>query len=635
MLGNHPIVAKNVDGVARIISVGRLSKPKDSEAATQQSLDAIRRENERLLKSFHSGPTAIRYLAEQISGMVAERATMTELWELVASGEWDVIIAEDLSRVFRNPVFQLKFLQDCVDAGIRAICFADNIDTADEGWETAALIAAVRHGLAIPDTRRRIKRTATDSFKRGGMVLRTKAFYSKVSREDAAAGTFGPKGLRIRKLTDLTWAVDEIRRRLHAGESPRFIIAWLIAEGVPCGEYVKSGRWSLKNLRELLQDPILHGTRTFRDVVHKQIFKTGNYQRDKNATPDSEYVPELAFMTRDEQEAMLATVGWSIDWGGVKPAERPHPRKGISRYESHWPAQSTTCSVCGDKMFAYGMYLRCRNSFAHLGGSCWNHCQAPIAPLRAALVNWLVAQCDASPAFREVLLDAAKRQLQQQRSSRAFQRDALGAKAKDLEGQERNLRRSIRIAEEIAEEDLKALVADLVAVTSELREVRHNAEHADAPATSLADIGDDEILPHLAAVLVHLLGTSFGMAEVMRRFVPQCMIVPVQSLDPGQVYPRAKLLVRGDVGDYDQLEELVVDLFEPPVYIRLMPEVLKLRAATPRPTLKQLGALLGTSYMSIKRSIGYAKLMEELGANEPFRELREKPLNAPRWRDAS
>lgn len=357
MLCSHPIVSKNNDGVARIISVGRLSKPKNTEAETQQSLDAIRRENERLLKTIYSGESIVRYLGEQISGMQPERDTMTELWELVDSGLWDLIIAEDLSRAFRNPALQLKFVQDCFDQGIRVICFADNLDTADENWETAALIAAVRHGLSIPDTRRRIRRTATGSFANGGMVIKIKAFYAKVSREDAASGKYGPKGLRIRKRTELNWAMIEIRRRLHAGESPRFIIAWLNSEGVPVGDYVKSGRWTKKVFRELLQDPILHGNRTFRDVLHRQIFRTAKYRRSKNETPDIEYVPELAFMTREEQEAMLAIVGWSIDWGGVKPTQRSNPRKGISRYESYWPAQSAHCCACGAKMYSNGKFL--------------------------------------------------------------------------------------------------------------------------------------------------------------------------------------------------------------------------------------------------------------------------------------
>ena len=338
MLASLPIQPKHADGVLRIISIGRLSQPKETADATQQSLEAIRCENERLLKSIYSGPTIVRYQAEQISGMIADRQTMTEIWELVETGEWDLIIAEDLSRVFRNPRFQLAFLQDALDKQIRVICFADNLDTADDNWETAALIAPVRHGLSIPDGRRRIKRTATASFKSGGMVVKHKAFYARVSKEDAAAGKYGSKGLRIRKLAEFAWVVDEIRRRLHAGDSPRSIVTWLNRERIPCGPYVVGGRWTKRVLRQLLEDPILHGVRTFRDVVHKQIYGSGKFRREKNPTPDTDIVPELAFMTLAEQEAMLATVGWAIDWGGVQPPQRSNGRKGVSRYESYWPA---------------------------------------------------------------------------------------------------------------------------------------------------------------------------------------------------------------------------------------------------------------------------------------------------------
>ncbi len=112
----NPIIPKNPDHVVRIISIGRLSKPKETEAETQQSLEAIRNENERMLSCIYSGPKFIRYLAEQISGMLAQRLSMDELWRLVETGEWDLIIAEDLSRIFCNPRWQLAFVQDCVDA---------------------------------------------------------------------------------------------------------------------------------------------------------------------------------------------------------------------------------------------------------------------------------------------------------------------------------------------------------------------------------------------------------------------------------------------------------------------------------------------------------------------------------------
>ena len=202
MFASVPINPKNSDGILRIISIGRLSKPKDSEDATQLSLEAIRSENARLLATIYKGPTSIAYLAEQISGLIPERETMNQLWQLVETGEWDLIVAEDLSRVFRNPRWQWAFVQDCVDARIRVIIFADSIDTASENWETNVAVATLRHGLTIPDTRRRIKRTATESFKNGGMVGKIKAFYAKLTREEAASGIYGPKDLRMRKLSE-------------------------------------------------------------------------------------------------------------------------------------------------------------------------------------------------------------------------------------------------------------------------------------------------------------------------------------------------------------------------------------------------------------------------------------------------
>jgi hypothetical protein len=66
-----------------------------------------------------------------------------------------------------------------------------------------------------------------------------------------------------------------------------------------------------------------------------------------------------------------------------------------------------------------------------------------------------------------------------------------------------------------------------------------------------------------AGLKKHLLDTPLDVAEMIRGFVARCAIVPVQSLDTGQMYPRAKLPVRGSMEDYDDVTELVVDLFEP------------------------------------------------------------------------
>ncbi|MEX0610818.1 MAG: hypothetical protein WD229_01750, partial [Pirellulales bacterium] len=491
-----------------------------------------------------------------------------------------------ISRIFRNPKLQWEFVQKCVDVGVRVICFADNLDTADDNWFFTLTVATVRHGLTIEDTRRRIKRKSTTAFEQGGEVGKTRFGYAKVSREDAAAGKYGPKGLRIRRLDEWNWVYLDIKRRFPEKEKPLEVVEWLNSAGIPPGPYVTSQRWTVKLLQQNLQCPLLHGTRQFRRERSVLVFGTGRFRREANAEPATQYVPELAHMTREEQEEMLAAVGWRIDWGGVKPPPaEPHPRKGISRYQSYWPAQSATCSVSGDKMYAVGKFLRCSNSFRRRAGTCWNHVLVPIAPLRAFIVAWLVKFARTSAAFRSVLLPVIQEQLRGQDQRRQSERSLKSMKVRELETQERNLRRSIKLSEELSDEELKSLVADLTAVTAQLKEARQDAQ-VDESAEPFFDLSDVAIMANLEQVLTHLVDTSFAMAALLRRFVPKCGIVPVQALDTGQVQPRAKLSVRGCMENCEQLDELVVDLFEPPVHIRLMPDAVRLRNQEPRPTLK-------------------------------------------------
>jgi hypothetical protein len=247
-------------------------------------------------------------------------------------------------------------------------------------------------------------------------------------------------------------------------------------------------------------------------------------------------------------------------------------------------------------------------------------------------VEWLVERCEASEAFRAELLQAAKQSLGRQRSRGKSDRGVLDAKVKDLETQESNLRTAIRLVKDMSKEDIEDLVADRAAVRKQLKEARTQRASLDSTDEVFRDYSDDDILEHLEEVLMHLLATSFEMAEVVRGFVPRCVIAPVQALDTGQVHARAKLMVRGHLEDYERLDELVVDLFEPPLHVRIMAEAVKLREQTPRPTLEQIGAALNVSYMTVKRAFAYERLMQTLDTQELYRELTDKPEKASRWR---
>ena len=297
-----PLCPKNPSGPLRGIAIGRLSRPKETEDETEATLESSRRYVNEYLTSIYKGPLDILFLDEQISGMVTGRDTILRALELIESGEWDFVIVEDLSRVYRNPRWQYAFVQDCVDAGMRFIGIADGLDTADEDWEVMLGTAALRHGLHIPDTRRRQKRKAKYSFHRGGMVQKVKFGYRKLTREEADSGLHGPKDLRIVKLPERTPMFDEIRRQMIETRDPVSVVKWLREQRIPTGRYVRSGRWTMRLFKELVCDPILHGTRLFGRMKSRPIYKTGKSKRERNADPERECVPALAHMTQEQQD---------------------------------------------------------------------------------------------------------------------------------------------------------------------------------------------------------------------------------------------------------------------------------------------------------------------------------------------
>ncbi len=323
---NVPLIPRDPNGKLVVVVIGRIS----TSGQDIENIDASYRVVKAYLADIYDGEMDIRFLGERASGMLTDRSTIREAEDLVNRGIVDLVISEDLSRIYRNPRHQYNFVQDAVDAGTRVICIGDNLDTADENWEVSMGTAALRHGLFIPDTRRRIRRTATDSFHKGGQVTKVRYGYRKLTKEEAASGEFGPEGLRMAKVGECTPVIHEMRRRLMKDRMVAPVVDWLNDEGISPGSYVKKGRWSKSGLKELMRDPILSGTRMFRDTLYSPIFKTGKHLRSKNPQPEFEQCPELAHMTLEEQKSMLDAMGWTFNKG--EPVDAPrHPRAGIPR----------------------------------------------------------------------------------------------------------------------------------------------------------------------------------------------------------------------------------------------------------------------------------------------------------------
>ncbi|MCC7423928.1 MAG: recombinase family protein [Planctomycetaceae bacterium] len=613
-----PLSPKDPAGPLKVLVIGRISTVHQHI----ENIDASYRYVETYLRQHYAGPLDLRHLGEQASGMLTDRATVREAEDLIATGLWDLVIAEDLSRIFRNPRHQFRFVQDAVDAETRVICIADNLDSADENWEIMMGAAALRHGTAIPDIRRRVRRTATHSFHGGGMVLKIRFGYRKLSIEEARSGLFGPTGLRIARRTECTPILRQMKDRVLAGQHYEAVADWLRQDGIEVPPYARM--WTARLVKGLLADPILSGTRLFRRMLHRPLFRTGKHRRIPNPEPEKTQHPELAHFTPEEHTALRSVMDQRADETRRRTASST-VRQGRSRSRTRWPGQQVRCGACGGLMHSFGKHLQCARARDKGSGRCWNHVQVDIEEMRERLFGWLTTLAERHTELRTALMSVVAAETDRVHSE--ARRDALVREVQVLEGQ------ANRLTEAVARGgDLTPLIARLTTVTGDLDKVRQQLQEMDA--VRAPNLSGDE---SLAARLLEISRTSLEFADQMRQLMPDIRIQPVQALDTPLVRPRAVIGRLGFLEERSNSEDgeeptRTVDLFSPPRHIALLESCIRWKQDHPRLNFQKIGERLGVSSMTVKRAFDYARRMNAAHLSDPYRVLMEKPPQASRWK---
>lgn len=594
------------------------------------------------LRRVHQGPVRITRLGEQISGMVVDRETLRQAEDLVAAGQVDLILTEDIGRVFRNPRHMYAFVQDCVDAEVRLIAVADNIDTADDNWETALSIAAVRHGFAVPDASRRTRRSAVFSFRKGGNVQKIKFGFRKLSREESLSGEFVPVGLRIAKIEKLTDTIKQICAKVKDIENFRSyddIADWLNESGVAPGPYSRNGKWTGTLVATLVQDDALAGFRAFKKVSHVRIFSTGKYKRQRNAVPEKIHYPVLAHLTVAEFEDVQQAVRERAKYLNHKRG-REHPRYGVPRHKAIFPAQHMQCCACEQNYYpcARGSF-KCQRSFKHRENRCWNHVQVDVQLARCLVIPWVLDRLSEFPNFRNTAIDVAWEEITRLQSKGHESVSVLDKQIAALEREQAPLAMAIRKGG-----DLDILVTSITEVTQELTKSSLKRENARKSwGTTTMYPTRDDVAACLTDAVMYLAGASFKLADWLRSILTRFEIVPVQAIDSGLVRPRAYLTLAVTAPDESgnactKEIEGKIDLFEPPIHIRFLTACVEARKLAPgqkRPlSYDKIARQLGINRMTVKRALALAGQMALEGLTEPYRELREPPLHASRWRIA-
>lgn len=615
MYDKTPLVPKSDSGVVQAVLTGRVSTTHQDI----ESINASHAEDEKELRQLWSGPIEIHRFGERGSGWKLNRQSIKAVEELIKTGRIDVLIMRDLGRAYRNPEFQFRIAHLCKDHGTRLICPRDGLDTAHPQWEIYLQTAVLRHGMTVPETRNRVRTKATHDFHRGGMVQKVLPGYRKRTRGEAQSSN----GVLMEKLEEFAPIVHEMRTRVHEGQSAEKIARWLKAKGVAPGPYATSGEWTGKLVLQFLRNPILYGRRRFRTFQYEIVYATGEHRRVWNPNPEVEDVPELAFFSKAEFEAMNEI----LDNAKLVNGKRPPGRKNVARKESHFPGQHLICSICGDQLYWCGRDLKCQNAFSGRPQSCWCRLQVEGALLRQKLLPLLLKEIEKRPALNAALIDSAWAAFQRTLMERNSEQLSLEAQIKTLAAEVSKATSLLLRAP-----DSESLFARHQIAEAKLRGVRNELKRVMTRAgTEVMYRSREDVAANVQAAVLELAESSYEFAAVLRKAFPDLKLVPVVAVGTSQVRPRVRLRLPPDPDNQCDAVDLVVDAFEYSIPVRFAARCAQLKADNPSWTLTQLGNALGISKKSAHDTLRYSEVLKAAGVVDPFLEITERPPDASRW----
>jgi DNA invertase Pin-like site-specific DNA recombinase len=195
----------------------------------------------------------------EISGERLRRPGIDQVWAGIDVRQWDVIIAEESSRLYRSMTFAGQFFNAAFDAGIRILCPTDMIDTADEDWPERLTMSQSQHSRANYFNRSRINRALTGLWERGAAIGLLRPGYRRRPSRPATATTpaEGPFFDEIDE--DQAPIIREIYERVARGEPPWAVGDWLTSVGFRKAPNSQKAEWSAANVIALVRRPDYRG----------------------------------------------------------------------------------------------------------------------------------------------------------------------------------------------------------------------------------------------------------------------------------------------------------------------------------------------------------------------------------------
>ena len=618
MIRTQPLVPR--DGrTLRVLIVARISGCQNQkELSLEDQEDHAKQE----VTDRYDGPSEYRVISTTGKGERLDRPELAEVEVLIRSGEFDVVVMEDVGRLVRGTA-AVELWGLAVDRRIRCIAPNDGCDTTDSTWEEDLISACKDHVSHCAHTSRRIKKKQMSRFVRNGGAIplpiygyvkpEGAKYYSELRKDDAA-------------IPHLQKALDILRRQKNWSA----VADYFNRNSVPTGPYCQNNQWDGAMARRLFHNPIFKG-RPQRGARHaEKNNETGRRISVVNpAGPTYRDEPHLAHFDSDEFDAVLA----DVDEKNRKLGRRFRSANTAPvghRKRSRFPGQCAVCWYCGREMVWGGNgikeHLMC-NSSRHY--ECWNSLGFNSRQLIVQLQESIATELQSLDGLNDQLEELVQQATANQANDQASWQQLASAEA-TLEREKANLRATILQSGPLGM--LTEILRDVEQRERELAQQRRALqlrlrERPQLPATAA------ELQQQFDEAFRDLASDSYDFGDLLRSLVTECYVYVVRSIEGGHFLPRAKVKLNlgGIVRDINRApgvqefltRDLTFDLFEPSTHVKIRDEAVRQSAEGIKQ--RDIAESLNTHQATVQRALRLDRMMRERGLSNPYELVTEPP----------
>ena len=521
---------------------------------------------------------------EALSGELISRPGIDGLRKQIRERRVDLIITEDVSRLFRDRSEPHKFAGLCVDNGVRLIASHDRVDTNQVEWEDAIHRAAERHAVHNDDSAHRIHRAYDARWEAGHAVAAAPPGYANVAVDPQCDSRRNHSRLRIEKIETWSRTVEELFERAARGDRLSAIATYLNKEQFPTSHNSRLKRHSSHTVATLIKNTIYRGAETAGKTRTEKRYSTGQHIAVRNA-PDQQKtrpMPHLRFVSDLLwRQANDALAGRDLAHGR-HPYGANHCLSGIPRDSRSPLANHFFCAICGSKMIGQGRATGGYRCGAALEDKCWNKasvCQNIAVPrVYQAVAEHLLRLNGAE----EVLVELA-RQVSQNDENLDEQRQSLLAELRTVKTE------ISRFADAVANHGASKTLMGMLqereqrqeTLQFELDELREQLSITARPVEA------GQVMTLASAAAASFAESNDDARELLRVLTTPIRAVPFQRLDCGLVVLKARFqinlvqllpehwrqLAKKQKSDLSQTKEILreveVPLYDEPLKVRL------------------------------------------------------------------